>query len=280
MDVVKTPAVDALAQKFASIHFKQVELTDAAQVLAAVQIARPQAIIHCAAIIGAATPTAIMRTNLEGGLTLLEAMRMFNIPRMVNLSSEEIYGPFTADTVDEEHPCAPVKPYGVAKLAFEHMARIFAAETGCETIHIRTSWVYGPGLPRARLPKTFIDAALSGTPLALPAGGDLRLDQTYIDDLVAGVLAALDLSQHPYDAYHIASGAAPSIAEIASIVNELVPGSRLHVGPGRRAFEGPELVRKGALNVARARAALGYVPSYPIRAGLAAYLQATRNGFS
>jgi UDP-glucose 4-epimerase len=278
LDMTRTPALETLVASCPTVRFAQVQMTDAAQLLEAVRQAAPQAIIHCAAIIGAAAPEAIVRTNLEGSLTLLGAMRMFDVPRMIHISSEEVYGAFNADMISEDHPCVPTKIYGVAKLAFEQMARIIAGGTERSVVHLRTSWVYGPGLPRQRMPKTFIDAALANTPLSLPEGGDLRLDQTYIDDLTAGIIGALDLPHHPYDTYHIASGTAPSVAEIAGIVNELVPGARISVGPGRRAFDGPEPARKGALNVERARIAFGYVPRYPIREGIAAYIDATRQG--
>jgi UDP-glucose 4-epimerase len=137
--------------------------------------------------------------------------------------------------------------------------------------------VYGAGLPRPRVPKTLIDAALAARPLHLASGGDFRVDHTYIDDLVAGLLLALDRDVHAFDVYHVASGAAPSLAQIVAILRELVPGADLAVGPGAYRFDerlGP--ARKGALDVTRAREHLGYVPRFDIRAGLAATIEAQR----
>jgi UDP-glucose 4-epimerase len=123
------------------------------------------------------------------------------------------------------------------------------------------------------VPKILIDAAVAGRRLHLASGGDFRVDHVYIDDLVDGIVKALDHPRHAFDVYHIATGEAPSLLEIVAILKELEPAADLVVGPGEYAFaDGVEAVRKGALDIARARAELGYTPRHPIRAGLQAYL--------
>lgn len=239
---------------------------------------KPDAVIHCAAIVGvplsARAPITTVRVNIEGALNVLEAMRLFGTRRMIHLSSEETYGAFTAGRIDETHPQNPTMPYGITKLAVEHLARSHALLHETETIHIRTSWVYGPNFPRLRVPRVFIDKALAEEAYQLAGGADVRVDHTYIDDLVAGLLGALDLPTHPHDAYNMASGNAPSFAEMAHMVNELVPGARMSVGDGPFAWgdvDGKPLpaVRKGALDVGRAHKAFGYKPRFDLRAGLA-----------
>jgi nucleoside-diphosphate-sugar epimerase len=162
-------------------------------------------------------------------------------------------------------------------VAVEQLGRSYRDLHGLEVINLRTSWVYGPGLPRERIPKTLIEAALGGRPLHVPSGADAAIDHTYLDDVVSGMLAALDRRQHRYDAYNIASGAAVTVAQIVDLVQELVPGAQLSVGPGPyRHGDRVELVRKGALDVSRAAAELDWRPKYDIRAGLAAYTRAVR----
>jgi nucleoside-diphosphate-sugar epimerase len=68
-------------------------------------------------------------------------------------------------------------PYCISKLAVEHLARDYAHLHGLECIHLRTSWVNGPGLPPRRIRKTFIDEGLRGEPLHMVTGGDFRVDQ-------------------------------------------------------------------------------------------------------
>ncbi|HZD26939.1 MAG TPA: NAD(P)-dependent oxidoreductase, partial [Alphaproteobacteria bacterium] len=94
----------------------------------------------------------------------------------------------------------------------------------------------------------------------------MAVDHTYIDDVVAGILLALDRKEHPFDAYNIASGRAPTLAEIVEIIRELVPGAEISVGPEefRHGLPGAEVpaVPKGALDITRAREVLGYAPRF------------------
>jgi nucleoside-diphosphate-sugar epimerase len=94
---------------------------------------------------------------------------------------------------------------------------------------------------------------------------------------VAGILAALDKPTHRYDVYHVATGEAPSLAEIVGHIKEIVPSADLAIGPGAYRFvDGTEAVRKGALDITRACSELGYAPRFKIRDGLIAYIAATR----
>jgi nucleoside-diphosphate-sugar epimerase len=257
------------------------DITDLASLAQAMLAHRPDVVLHCAAIVGVlsslGSPVNVVRVNVEGSLNVFEAMRLAQVRRCVHISSEEAYGVFRAERIDETHPLDPVLPYGICKAAVEQLGRSYRDLHGIEVINLRTSWVYGPGLPRERVPKTLIDAALAGRPLHVPSGADALIDHTYVDDMVSGMLAALDHSRPRHDAYNIASGEAVTVARLAEIVRELVPGAQLSVGPGPyRHGDRVEAVRKGALDVARAAADLGWRPRYSIRAGLAAYLQAAK----
>jgi UDP-glucose 4-epimerase len=283
LDVAIGPRLQQLAEAHSWVTPVIGELTEWPHLAGAIAEHRPDKVVHCAAIVGVAAsvgaPFASMRVNVEGSLNLFETMRLFGVRRVVHISSEEVYGPFEAPLIDEEHPCRPLMAYGISKLAVEQLGRSYRRLHGLECINVRTCWVYGPGLPRPRVPKTLVDAALAGRPLHLPAGGDFRVDHVYVADTVQGVLLALDHAEHAHDVYNIATGQAPSLAEIVEIVRDLVPGADISVGPGGYQFNervGP--VPKGALDVTRAREHLGYAPRYPIREGLAAYVDARRRG--
>jgi nucleoside-diphosphate-sugar epimerase len=241
----------------------------------------PDAVIHCAAIVSVLSsvdsPVQIVRVNIEGSLNVFDAMRAGQVKRCIHISSEEAYGAFRADKVDETHPLDPVMPYGICKAAVEQFGRTYRDLHGLEVINLRPSWVYGPGLPRARIPKNLIDAALAGRKLHIASGADSAIDHTYVDDAVAAILAALDHPHHRYDAYNVGSGTAVSVAELIAIIRELVPGAELSVGPGPyRHGDRIEIVKKGALDVSRAAAEFGWRPRFDIRAGLTAYVQAVR----
>lgn len=103
------------------------------------------------------------------------------------------------------------------------------------------------------------------------------MDQVYISDTVAGVLLALDKDHHAFDAYHIATGQAPTIADAARIVGELIPGADISAAPGLYRHGGRfPTAKKGALDISRARQELGYTPQYDLRAGLLQTILAAR----
>src|SRR3954468_7141325 len=235
------------------------DITDLASIAQAVKMHQPDAVIHCAAIVGAlaslGSPINVVRVNIEGSLNVFEAMRLGGIRRCIHLSSEEAYGPFRADRIDETHPLDPVLPYGICKAAVEQLGRSYRDLHGLEVINLRTSWVYGAGLPRERVPKTLIEAAVAGRKLHVPSGAEVKVDHTYVADFVSGTLQALDHRDHRYDVYNIASGQAVSITEMIGIIHGRVPGALLSAGQGPyRHGVRSDMSRKGALDPSRAAA--------------------------
>lgn len=280
-DIAEGPALKRLREQYRNVSFFLGELTEWPQLAEAMKAFRPDAVIHCAAVVGIvnslASPLYTMRVNVEGSLNVLSAMRLFDVPRMINLSSEEVYGSFRADMIDERHPCFPVQPYGISKFAVEQLARDFARANGKTVINIRTCWVYGPELPRPRIPKTFLDAAIEGRRLHVKGGADYRVDQIYIDDLVQGIVKALDHREHEHDTYHITTGVALSLSEMVEIIRELVPEADIAISEGEyEVAPGIVAVRKGALDCSRAHKAFGYTPHFSMRDGFAAYIAAKR----
>ncbi len=122
-----------------------------------------------AAIVGviqaADIPLKALHVNVAGAVNLFEAMRLAGVKRVVHISTEETYGDFQAPVIDEDHPQKPLSVYGLTKLAAEHYGRVYSRDHGLECINVRTCWVYGPHLPRLRMPRTFIEAALRGEPI-------------------------------------------------------------------------------------------------------------------
>ncbi|MFT3663414.1 NAD-dependent epimerase/dehydratase family protein [Piscinibacter sp.] len=282
-DLAISPAMDALARDQSRLTTAAADLGEWPQVARLFEQHRPDAVVHAAAIVGvvqcADIPIKVHRVNVEGSINLFESMRIAGVKRVVHISTEETYGDFNAERIDEEHPQKPVSIYGATKLAVEHLGRVYSRDHGLECVNVRTCWVYGPHLPRLRVPRTFIEAALRGEPHHLPEGGELAVDQVYIDDTVAGVLLALDKDTHRFDSYNIATGQAPSIADVANAVNRAIPGARITVGRSGEGYRHGGTVpsaRKGALDIRRATAELGYRPQYDIQKGIEATIAITR----
>lgn len=281
-DIAISAATTSLAARQPAFTAVAADLCEWPQVSRLLRDHRPDAVIHAAAIVGviqcADIPVKANRVNVEGSINLFEAMRIAGVKRVVHVSTEETYGDFTAPSIDEEHPQKPVSVYGATKLAVEHYGRIYSRDHGLECINVRTCWVYGPHLPRLRVPRTFVEAALRGQALHAPDGADLAVDQVYVADTVAGLLLALDKKTHRFDSYNIATGVAPTIADVAEAVNRAIPGARISVGSRGPYRHGGTVLSatKGALDISRARAELGYEPRYDLQRGIEATIEATR----
>ena len=179
----------------------EADICDAEKIDANFAEHRPDAVVHCAAIVGVlaslASPARLFRVNIEGSVNLFEAMARHDCARMIHVSSEEIYGEFLAPCIDETHREAPLHAYGISKSAVEHLGRSYRATHGLDCINIRTSWVYGPGFPRDRVPVNLIRAAAGGRACHVPGGAGERIDHTYLDDAVAVQRAIRYVEQNP-----------------------------------------------------------------------------------
>jgi UDP-glucose 4-epimerase len=270
-----------LASSTDQVHVEAGDMTDLANVAQVFDRHRPNAVVHLAAVVGVpasiGSPANILRVNVQGSLNVFEAMRLFNVQRVIHMSTEEVYGDFERACADEEHPQRPTNPYGVTKLAVEHFGRSYGEFHGLQCINLRTSWVYGVGLDRPRPPMNYLEAALAGRQVDLPSGADTVIDYAYVDDVVNGILLALDHPSHRYDVYNVASGQGVSDQEMIDEIRRLLPEARLKVGPGRRPYaSGHRMPVKGALDCSRACEEFGYVPRYDIRRGIAAYVNRWR----
>ncbi len=283
-DLTITPAMARLSASEPRLAVAASDLGEWHQVVRLFEKHRPDAVIHAAAIVGVApaagSPLAALRVNVEGSVNLFEAMRLSEVKRVVHVSTEETYGDFQTPVIDEDHPQRPLSVYGLTKLAAEHYGRVYSRDFGLECINVRTCWVYGPHLPRLRMPRTFVEAALRGEPHHQPDGGNFAVDQVYIDDTVVGVLLALDKPHHRFDAYNIATGVAPTLRDTAEAVNRAIPGARITVGDNGPYRHGGVVLSaaKGALDIRRAESELGYQPRFDLQRGIEATIAATREG--
>lgn len=230
-------------------------------------------VIHAAAVVGVAStahnPRQAAEVNILGALSVFEAASELGIRRVVDLSSEEVYGHFAADPITEETPGDPISPYGISKRAVEQLGRYYAGQRGLDYVAARLCWVYGPEFPRQRLPLTWLADIAHGRRSSLERGGDQRIDFTYISDAVRGVLAILDAPALRGRAYHVATGTGTSVRELAQVMRGLWPEWSVQLGDGPlQLAPGVDAAAKGALSVKKIETELGYRPAVTLSEGL------------
>jgi UDP-glucuronate 4-epimerase len=204
--------------------------------------------------------------NIEATQRLLEASRSSRtLRRLVYASSSSIYGNAERYPTCENDRPQPISPYGVTKLAAEHLCSLYAASFEVPTVSLRYFTVYGPGQRPDMAFTRFAKAAVRGDEITVYGSGDQVRDFTYVDDVVeANVLAATrDVS--PGAVLNVAGGSHTSVNEVLQIMEELA-GSMLSV---KRVKAVAGDVHRTAGDTAAIRAVLGWRPTVSLREGIA-----------
>jgi UDP-glucuronate 4-epimerase len=192
--------------------------------------------------------------NISASQRLLEAARRIRVPRLVLASSSSVYGNTPARPITEDAPTRPFSPYGVTKLAAEHLAAAYGANWGVSTVVLRYFTVYGPGQRPDMALHRFIGAVAAGRPVTVYGDGDQVRDFTYVSDAAAATLAAVEADVAPASVFNVAGGSPATVNDLLSLVSE-------HVGRPlitRHLAAQPGDVRATHGSIARARRELGW----------------------
>jgi UDP-glucuronate 4-epimerase len=266
---------------FHPIDFSDHEALDAA--LAGETIDR---IVHLGAQAGVRysieNPRAYAASNLTGHLNILELGRTRKVRHLVYASSSSVYGtspdlPFRVEArVDY-----PISLYAATKKADELMSESYAHLYRLPQTGLRFFTVYGPwGRPDMAV-WGFTAKILSGEPIEVYNGGNMRRDFTYIDDIVTGILAALDQppaddgaekaggSRSPHRVYNIGNNRAEELEKLIALIEE---------GCGRKAIRIEKPMQPGDVPATYADLSaierdLGFKPTTPIDVGIPLWVE-------
>ncbi|MEN3165744.1 NAD-dependent epimerase/dehydratase family protein [Tistrella mobilis] len=262
--------------------FRRLNISDRAAIEALYDhLPRIDRIVHLAAQAGVRysieAPHSYTRTNVEGHLCLLELARHLpDLVHMVYASSSSVYGanrqlPFSeADRVD-----TPLSLYAATKRAGELMAHTYAHLYGLPLTGLRFFTVYGPWGRPDMSAWLFTDAILKGRPIRVFNEGRMQRDFTYVDDIVSGVVAALDTSPTsavsdtgegnvPHRVFNLGNNAPVALGDFIRAIETAV---------GREAVKILEPMQPGDVpatyaDIDRARSFLGFEPRTPITEGI------------
>jgi UDP-glucose 4-epimerase len=225
---------------------------------------RPTAVVHLAALTSVRSVDAPMQTfaqNVTITQVLLELSRGSGVDRFVLASTNAVVGNVGTSTITVDLPLRPLTPYGATKAACEMLLSAYSGSYGMATAALRFTNVYGPGMSHkdSFVPR-MMRAALKGEGVKIYGDGKQRRDLVYIDDVVAGVLLALDKG---YDGRAIiGSGRSVSVLELVEAVRSVtgrpVPAEHIEAPAG----EMPAVV----VDITND---LGYEPTVSLEDGLA-----------
>ena len=236
---------------------------------------QPHAVIHLGAQAGVRyslqNPYAYLHSNWAGFLNVLEACRARPVQHLVYASSSSVYGgsavpPFSEDQVVNQ----PLSLYAASKASNELMAHCYAHLFRIKATGLRFFTVYGPWGRPDMAPLLFSRAILAGRPIQVFNDGQMLRDFTYIDDIVAGVLAALerppqdDGTQPPCAVYNLGNHRPVPLEHFIAVIERAA---------GKPAIKEYKPMQPGDMpqtsaSIERVHAALGFEPGTTIDAAL------------
>jgi len=241
-------------------------------------------VCHLAALAGVRPsldePLRYLRTNIEGTGVILERMRALGLRRLVFASSSSVYGiKPAADTqvvaFREDDPClAPASPYAATKRMNELQISAYRDLFGIGVFALRFFTVYGPRQRPDMAIAKFTGAVARGAPIALFGDGTSRRDYTFIEDIVSGIVAAIErVEPGRYELYNLGGTQTLALRDLVDIIERVV---------GKRAIIEHRPLQPGDVpityaNVDRARAHLGYAPTTQPEIGVERYWEWLRD---
>ena len=283
---LKNARLTELSKSGEGFAFKRVDFADHVALDSALDGERFDRIVHLGAQAGVRysieNPRAYLQANLAGHLNILEIARHRQVEHLVYASSSSVYGgntslPFRVeDRVDQ-----PLSLYAATKKADELMSETYAHLYRLPQTGLRFFTVYGPwGRPDMAM-WLFTKAIIEGRPINVFGEGRMRRDFTYIDDIVAGIVACLDSppaddgvlkaggSISPHRIYNIGNSRSEDLSEMISLIEKAcgktADRNLLPMQPGD--------VRDTYADISAIQRDLGFEPRTPISEGVPRFVQ-------
>ena len=230
-------------------------------------------ILHLAAEVGninsIENPLEDARTNILGTVAVCEFARRMRA-KLVYSSSSAIYGESVRLPIDEEHPIAPLSPYGLSKLTGETYVRMYGALHSLSHVCLRYFNVFGEGQlfnPYSNVIPIFIQRLLNGEELVVYGDGSQTRDFVHVRDVArANFLAGR--SKVTGGAYNVGTGTRSSLRDLLEILRELHGALPCRFDPPRSGE-----VKDSVACIQKIRSELGFQPAYSLRQGVEAYYQ-------
>jgi nucleoside-diphosphate-sugar epimerase len=204
--------------------------------------------------------------NVKATQSLLEAARAVATPRFVYASSSSVYGNAMSYPTRETDLPSPNSPYGVTKLAAEHLCALYTANWGVNTVSLRYFTVYGPRQRPDMAIRRLADSAVMGLPFQLFGDGRQIRDFTFVSDVVAANISAGFGDVPPGTVVNIAGGSNAVMADLIELVGEMAGTPVLWQRSPQEAGD----VRQTGGAIDRAYQLLNWEPRVTLHEGLAA----------
>lgn len=217
-----------------------------------------------------------VRNNVMATQHLLEAAKRCPEKRFVYASSSSIYGDAEQLPTPESVIPRPFSPYGVTKLASEHLCRLYKGNFGVDTVGLRYFTVYGPRQRPDMAFTIFCQRGLAGEPITVFGDGSQSRDFTYVGDVIRATRAASEVPAIGGEVFNVGGGSQVSLRDAIDLLGQLLEK------PLQVDYEDNESgdVRHTSADTSRARELLGFSPEVSFDDGLARQAEWARSAVS
>jgi len=231
-------------------------------------------IVHLAARAGVrpslAQPELYTETNINGTLNLLELARQHNVKQFVFGSSSSVYGINAKVPFSEEDPIRqPISPYAATKAAGELLCHTYTHLYGIRCVCLRFFTVYGARQRPDLAIHKFARLMTEGKPIPVFGDGTTRRDYTYIDDIIAGVVASMDYNTSDYEVFNLGESQTVELRKLISLLEKSLDTQAII----ERFPPQPGDVPQTFADVSKARRLLGYNPTTKIEEGIQRFVE-------
>ena len=258
----------------ADFALREADIRDRASLDEVFAETRFDCVVHLAARAGVrpslAEPVLYAETNINGTVNLLELAREHKVRQFVFGSSSSVYGENEKVPFAEDDPVnRPISPYAATKAAGELLCHTYSHLFGLRCVALRFFTVYGARQRPDLAIHKFARLISEGEPIPVFGDGTTRRDYTFVEDIVAGVRAAMDYEGSNYEVVNLGGSRTVSLSElIALLERELGRKARLDRQPPQ-----PGDVPQTYADVTKARRLLGYDPRTPIEEGIRRFVE-------
>ncbi len=190
-----------------------------------------------------------------------------DIKQFIFFSSSMVYGHFPEEAVTEDTECNPLGIYGALKFAGEKIVIAYNQVFDMPYTIIRPSALYGERCISRRVGQIFLENALRGKNVTIHGDGTDKLDFTYIQDLIQGVVKSIEHPGGKNQIFNITTGQGREIKEMAELVQKSFPG--IEVEYQAKDNLTPD---RGTLSIEKARKLIGYEPEFYLEKGYQRYI--------
>lgn len=215
-------------------------------------------------------PLEYIRSNIEGTVNILENMKNFGVKKLVFASSSSVYGNCKAEKFSEDLKVTePISPYAATKSACEQIIYTYYKLYNIKSLCLRFFKVYGPKQRPDLAIRKFTELIEQGKPIPVYGDGTTKRDYTFIDDIICGIISAMEYDATPYEIINLGGGSPITLTQMIETI-EKVLGKKAIID--RLPMQSGD-VDKTVSDILKARKLLNYTPQTTFEEGIKKFVE-------